>query len=80
MQLQYGPFSRTIDGTPPRKQLNNESAATVHIPEYYADVPMAWFRSINATFPAGRITKPITKFHGVLPNLPATLIDTIGPL
>jgi hypothetical protein len=46
-----------------RRRINNESAATVRIPEYYADAPMAWFCSINATFAVSRVTKPITKFH-----------------
>jgi hypothetical protein len=63
-----------------RRRENNESATTVRIPEYYEDASMAWFRSINATFAVSRITKPITKFHWALSELPATLVDTIGPL
>jgi hypothetical protein len=63
-----------------RRRENNESAATVRIPEYYADAPMNWFHSINTTFAISRITKPITKFHWALSKLPATLVDTIGPL
>jgi hypothetical protein len=46
----------------------------------YADAPQACFRIINATFAVSRVRKPLTKFYWALSKLPATLVDTIGPL
>jgi hypothetical protein len=63
-----------------RRCENNESAATVRIPEYNAEAPMDWFCSINATYAVSHVTTLITKFHWSLSKLPATLVDTIVPL
>jgi hypothetical protein len=58
----------------------NDFAGTVCIPASYGKAPQAWFRSINVTFAVSRVTMPLTKFHWGLSKLPATLVDTIGPL
>jgi hypothetical protein len=50
---------------------NDDFAGAVRIP---------WFRSIHATFAVSCVTKPITKFYSGIPELPSTLVDTIGPL
>jgi hypothetical protein len=57
-----------------------EYAASVRLPDYYADYPQAWFCNIDATFAASRITKSLTKFNWALSKLPLSLIDSIGPL
>ena len=67
---------------PPPTQGNEPSdfAAAVRLPDYYPDRPQAWFRQINSTFAASRVTRPLTKFHWAVSKLPAALIDTIGAL
>jgi hypothetical protein len=39
-------------------------ATTVRLPGYYVDATQAWFRQINSTFAASRVTRPLTKFNG----------------
>jgi hypothetical protein len=46
----------------------NKSSATVRIPYYFADTPMAWFHS---TFTVSRITE----FHGALSKLLVMLMS-----
>jgi hypothetical protein len=55
-------------------------AAAVRLPDYYVDAPQAWFRHINSSFAASRVTRPLTKFHWAVSKLSSTLINVVGQL
>jgi hypothetical protein len=65
---------------PPPPPTPQDYDAAVRLPDYYADLPQAWFCSIDATFAASRVRKSLTKFNWVLSKLPFSLIDSIGLL
>ncbi len=66
--------------TPPPHPEQAAATTTVRLPDFYFDLPQAWFYCIDAMFTAAKITSSLTKFHWVLSKLPFSLIDTIRPL
>jgi hypothetical protein len=64
----------------PQNQQQEPAAATIRLPDFYADSPQSWFDCIDAMFAAAKITKPLTKFHWALAKLTFSLIATIRPL
>ena len=64
----------------PQNQQHDPVAATVRLPDFYADSPQSQFDCINAMFAAAKITQRLTKFHWALAKLPFSLIATVRPL
>jgi hypothetical protein len=64
----------------PQNQPKEPAAATVRLPNFFADLPQSWFDCIDAMFAAAKITQPLTKFHWALAKLPFSLIATVHPL
>ena len=56
------------------------TAAAVRLSDYCANLPQAWFRSINSTFAMHSIMRSKSKIHMVVSKLPISLMDTIGHL
>ena len=56
------------------------TAAAVRLADYCADLPQAWFRSINSTFAMHNVTRSKTKFHMAVSKLPISIMDTSGHL
>ncbi len=54
-----------------------QAAAAIHLPEFYADSPQSWFDCLDSTFATANITQSITKFHWALAKLPFLLIATV---
>jgi hypothetical protein len=52
----------------PQNQQQEPAAATVRLPDFYAE------------FAAAKITQPLTKFHWALAKLPFSLIATVRSL
>jgi hypothetical protein len=63
---------------PPQNQQQEPAAATVRLPDFYADSPQ--FVCIDTMFATAKIMQPLTKFHWALAKLPFSLIATISPL
>jgi hypothetical protein len=57
-----------------------QAAAAIRLPDFYADLPQAWFDCLDVMFATANITQPITKFHWALTKLPFLLIATVRPL
>ncbi len=64
----------------PQNQQQKPAAATVSLPDFYADSPQSWFDCIDAMFTAAKITQLLTKFHWALAKLSFSLIATVRPL
>jgi len=64
----------------PNNQQQQAAAATIRLPEFYADSPQSWFDCLDSTFAKANITQSITKFHWALAKLPFSLIATVRPL
>jgi hypothetical protein len=64
----------------PQNQQQEPAAATVRLPDFYADSPQSWFDCIDMMFTTAKITQPLTKFHWALAKLPFLLIATVRPL
>ncbi len=64
----------------PQNQQQEPAAATVRLPDFYADSPQSWFDSIDTMFAIAKITQQLTKFHWALTKLPFSLIATVRPL
>ena len=54
-----------------------QAAAAIRLPEFYADSPQSWFDCLDSTFATINITQFITKFHWALATLPFLLIATV---
>jgi hypothetical protein len=65
---------------PQNQQQQELAAATIRLPNFYADSSQSWFDCIDAMFATTKITQPITKFHWALAKLPFSLIATVRPL
>jgi hypothetical protein len=65
---------------PQNQQQQEPAAATIRLPDFYADLPQSWFDCLDAMFAAAKITQPLTKFHWALAKLPFLLIATVRPL
>ncbi len=63
-----------------QNQQQEPAAATICLPDFYADLPQSWFDCIDAMFAAAKIMQPLTKFHWSLAKLPFSLIATARPL
>jgi hypothetical protein len=63
----------------PQNQQQEPAAATIRLPDFYADSPQSWFDCIDTMFAAAKITQPLTKFHWTLAKLPISLIATVPP-
>ena len=63
---------------PPPPPLETDFAGAVRLADYCAESPQSWFRNINSTFAASRVSRSTTKFHWVVSKLPVSLMDTIG--
>jgi hypothetical protein len=57
-----------------------QAAAAIRLPEFYANSPQSWFDCLDSTFATANITQSITKFHWALAKLPFSLIATVRPL
>jgi hypothetical protein len=64
----------------PQNQQQEPAAATVRLPDFYADSPQSWFDCIDTMFAAAKITQPLTKLHWALAKLSFSLIATVRPL
>jgi len=64
--------------SPPPPPLETDFAGAVRLADYCAESPQSWFRNINSTFAASRVTRSATKFHWAVSKLPVSLMDTIG--
>ena len=64
----------------PQNQQQEPAAATIRLPDFYADSPQSWFDSIDTMFAIAKITQQLTKFHWALTKLPFSLIATVRPL
>ena len=63
---------------PPPPPPETDFAGAVRLADYCAESPQAWFRNINSTFAASRVTCSTTKFHRAVSKLPVSLMDIIG--
>ncbi len=61
--------------TPPLHTEQAAAATMVRLPDFYSDLPQAWFYCINAMFAAAKITTSLTKFNWALSKLPFSLIS-----
>ena len=63
---------------PPPPPPETDFAGAVRLADYCAESPQSWFRNINSSFAASRVTRSCTKFHWAVSKLPVSLMDTIG--
>ena len=65
---------------PGNQQQQASASAAIRLPDFYADLPQAWFDCLDSMFATAYITQSITKFHWALAKLPFSLIATARPL
>jgi hypothetical protein len=64
---------------PQNQQQQAVAAATIRLPDFYAESLQAWFDCLDSMFAIANITQPITKFHWAFSKLPFSLTATVPP-
>ena len=65
---------------PPAPPRAEAAAAAVHLADYYAENPTAWFAFVDSVFETSRIRASRTKFNYAFQKLPLSMFDTISDI